>query len=442
MEVGEENLYRHQRVALAYLRANSAFALFMEQGTGKTLPTLLRILELLQSGAGKEALIVCPKAAIGSWNRDMDSLDTTGVDMHGQSIQLVSYDMVWRRSEYHRHWSVLVLDEAHKIKRHTSQRSKCLLRMALDSDYRFILTGTPISNGQLENIWSLFAFLRPIAASRGTVHSAIFGGSYYDFLRRYTLCNQYHKPYKYREINEIQQIVSENSYRVEKAACLDLPEKLPDEILDIELQEKKLYRELHKHSTVESMDIVADNPLVKLLRLRQVCSGFIGDRKTDHELKSEKLAALEDFLDGWQKKLVIFCEFRRSIDLVCGLLDRLRTPYVSLDGAQSDKSVWRRFQADPAIQVIVCQYQSANAGIDLFAADTVLYYEPCLSSNVLEQSRDRIHRIGQWRACSYVHMLTKGTVEVAIYKALKGYSDFNQQLFTEYMSEYQKGIQL
>ena len=85
------------------------------------------------------------------------------------------------------------------------------------------------------------------------------------------------------------------------------------------------------------------------------------------------------------------------------------------------------------------QYQSGSAGIDLFASDTIIYYEPTLRSTTLEQSRDRIHRSGQTSKCSYIHLITKGTVEVAIYRALQNYSDFSERLFDEYMYEYSKG---
>lgn len=425
---------------LAYLRLNDDFALFCEQGVGKTLPTILRILELIKSGKAYDALVVAPKAVIGSWWRDVALFPEADQKLLKERMTVVSYDIVWRRKEYQKHWSIIVLDESHKIKNHTTRRGKCLLQMALDSDYRFELTGTPISNGQLENIWSQFTFLQPVVAPRKQVYSKIFRGSYYDFLNRYAFLNQYHKPYRYRYVDELQDIISEHSYRVLKKDCLDLPDKLPDEVYDIELQEKKLYKELHNDSTVEDMDILATNPLTRMLRLRQVCSGFINDGASDKPLKCEKLTALEDFLDGWEKKLVVFCEFRRSIDSVVDLLHKLKIKCVVLDGRQQDKDIWKQFQSDESIRVIVCQYQSANAGIDLYAADTILYYEPTLSSNLLEQSRDRIHRIGQTHKCSYIHFLTTGTIEKAIYRALKGYTDFNDKLFTQYIQEYQKGV--
>jgi SNF2 family DNA or RNA helicase len=116
----------------------------------------------------------------------------------------------------------------------------------------------------------------------------------------------------------------------------------------------------------------------------------------------------------------------------------MKIKYVVLDGEQKDKTIWRKFQVDKRIRVIVCQYQTANAGIDLFASDTIIYYEPTLRSNILEQSRDRIHRSGQKEKCSYIHLLTRGTVEVDIYRALAGYSDFSEALFTRYMNGYRR----
>ena len=123
-----------------------------------------------------------------------------------------------------------------------------------------------------------------------------------------------------------------------KAECFDFAGKAPDEVYDIELKEPKLYKELHKSSTVEEMDILAENPLARMTKLRQVCSGFINDGNEIHELQCEKLNVLEDFLDGWEKKLVIFCEFKRSIRSVSTLLTKLKIKHVTLDGEQKISS--------------------------------------------------------------------------------------------------------
>jgi len=429
-------LYNHQKLALQYMRLNDSFALFMEQGCGKTLPTLCRILELRKQEYITTALVVTPKATMGAWYRDIEMFSEADQRLLRDCITVINYDKVWRDKTFDREWGCIVLDESHKIKNRTSKRAKFLLRLALKSKYRYILTGTPIGNGQLENIWSQYAFLEPCIVN-GRVASKIFG-TYKQFEDRYCLLNQYWKPYRYKYVDELQDIIAEHSYRVTKAECLDLPEKLPDEVYDIELKEPTLYKELHKSSTVEELGILAENPLARMTKLRQVCSGFLNDGETVHELKCEKINVLEEFLDGWEKKLVVFCEFKHSIKAVSALLTKLKINHVILDGEQKDKLIWRKFQSDPKIRVIICQYQSASQGIDLYAADTIIFYEPTLSSNTLDQSRDRIHRSGQTEKCSYIHFITKGTIESAIYKALKNYSDFGEKLFNEYMTEYTK----
>lgn len=438
-------LYRHQEIALSYMRSNNYFALFMEQGTGKTIPSLFRILDLLKSGAIEDALVVAPKSALGAWERDLELFDELDREILKSGITLINYDKVWRgdkKSPYYRKFGCIILDEAHLIKNRTSRRSKFLLKIATMADYRYILTGTPIGNGQLENIWSLYCFLDPYL-ERGFPYSRIFGGSYKTFEDRYCILNMYHKPSSYIHVKELQEIINEHSYRVKKSECLDLPDKLPDEVIKVDLLEKDLYKRLATESAILEYEILADNPLSRLVKLRQLCSGYI--KVDDHigedvEVKTEKIQVLEELIDGYEddKKLVIFAEFKHSIVKISDLLKKKKIKYVTLDGDQKDKTIWRKFQTDKKIRVIVCQYQTASAGIDLFASDTIIYYEPTLRSNTLEQSRDRIHRTGQANKCSYIHLLTKGTVEVDIYRALSGYSDFSEKLFTQYMEDYRR----
>lgn len=425
------------------MRSSNYFALFMEQGTGKTIPSLFRILDLLRSGEIEDALVVAPKSALGAWERDIELFNDLDREILKDGITLINYDKVWRgdkKSPYFKEWGCIILDEAHLIKNRTSRRSKFILRIATMSDYRYILTGTPIGNGQLENIWSLYCFLDPYI-ERGYPYSRIFGGSYKTFEDRYCILNMYHKPSSYIHVKELQDIINEHSYRVKKVDCLDLPEKLPDEIIKVDQAEKTLYKKLATESAILEYEILAENPLSRLVKLRQLCSGHIKlDSGEILEVKNEKLNILQELLEGYEddKKIVIFAEFKYSIGKIAELLNKMKIKHVVLDGDQKDKTIWRKFQADKKIRVIVCQYQTASAGIDLFASDTIIYYEPTLRSNTLEQSRDRIHRTGQSNKCSYIHLLTRGTVEVDIYRALAGYSDFSEALFTRYMEGYRR----
>lgn len=444
-------LYRHQKIALSYLRFNDNFALFMEQGTGKTIPALMRILELLKSGEIRDALIVGPKSALGAWERDIEKFEPKDRRILSHGIFIINYDKVWRMKAEDLPSDCIVLDEAHAIKNRTSRRSAFLLKLATRAKYRYILTGTPISNGQLENIWSLYCFLDPYL-ERGRVYSRIFQehlnevgkgsykGTYYEFQDRYCILNQYHKPTSYINVRELQDLINEYCYRVKKADCLDLPEKLPDEIVYVDQAEKRLYKKLATESALLEYEILAENPLSRLVKLRQLVSGHIKTEDGLIEVKTEKVEILKELIEGYEddKKLVIFAEFKYSIRTIEKLLESMRIKSVTLDGDQKDKKIWRRFQAEPDIRVIICQYQTAAAGIDLYTSDTIIYYEPTLRSNLLEQSRDRIHRAGQVNKCSYIHLITRGTVEVSIYRALAGYSDFSEKLFTEYLQTYQR----
>jgi len=400
-------------------------------------------LDLLKSGKIENALVVAPKSALGAWERDTELFDDLDQEILKDNITLINYDKVWRgdkKSPYYKKFGCIILDEAHLIKNRTSRRSKFILKIACMADYRYILTGTPISNGQLENIWSLYCFLDPYM-ERGYPYSRLFGGSYKTFQDRYCILNMYHKPSSYIHVRELQDIINEYSYRVKKVDCLDLPEKLPDEIIKVDCAEKALYKKLSTESAILEYEILAENPLSRLVKLRQLCSGHIKLESGEMlEVKNEKLSILQELIEGYEddKKLVIFAEFKYSISQISALLRRLKIKHVVLDGEQKNKQIWRDFQSDKTIRVIVCQYQTASAGIDLFASDTIIYYEPTLRSNTLEQSRDRIHRTGQHRPCSYIHLLTKGTVETDIYRALAGYSDFSEKLFVEYMEGYRK----
>ena len=432
------NLFAHQKIALAYLKTNKSFALFMEQGCGKTLVALFHLLYLLKAGLIDDFLIVAPKSALGAWERDIEMFDPEDRKILSKAMTLINYDKVWRKkkdSPYFHEWGAVILDEAHFIKNRASERSKFLLKLALLCDYRYILTGTPIGNGHLENIWSEFTFLAPVKEPRSV--SCEWLGKYADFADKYCIINQYYQPYKYRNVKSLQKIINAHSYRVTKDECLDLPEKLPDEIWKIDLEDSKHYKELAKSSAILELDVLAENPLTRMLKLRQFCSGqIVSDTGEITPVKHGKLKLLGEFIEDYDKKLVIFAQFKRSIKDIEALLKKKKVKFVTLDGDQKDKNVWRQFQSDETIRVIVVQYESGSAGIDLFASSTMIFYEPTIRSNTLEQARDRIHRTGQHHPCQYIHFITRGTIEEQIYKALSNYSDFSEKLFTEYIQSY------
>lgn len=400
----------------------------MEQGTGKTLPILYHIAKLFEDGEIESALVVAPLSTLGAWTRDIDLLHPKQQTAL-KSLVTVNYDKVWRRDEFIKgKWDLIVLDESHAIKHRTSKRSKALRKMANSATYRYILTGTPMSNGHLHEYWAQYDFLNP----------EVFG-RYGQFQDRYCILNQFNQPYKYKRVDELTEIINRHCYRITKEECLDLPDKLPDDVVKIELKEKKKYKQM-MDNIIKELGVEASTPLVRLGKLRQIASGFVVDEYGEnHELKTDKLTVLEELIESrGDKKTVVFAHYKHSIDKISGMLTTKKIKHVILDGRQQNKNIWRDFQSDPSISVIVCQYGSANAGIDLFASDAMIMYEPTLSSTINDQAKDRIHRIGQSSKCSYYYLITKGTVEVQIYNTIVKGGDFNKEILLDYIRTNQK----
>lgn len=429
------SLRNHQVLGVEYLSASESFALFCEQGTGKTLMMLTRIKELLTDNPTFACLIVAPKAVLGAWSRDIAKFFPACSVFNRCTI--INYDILHKVLS--NTYDIIVLDESHYIKNRATKRAKACHKLSLKAKYRYIMTGTPINNGKLHEYWSQMAFLFP-KVIRGKVIAEPWG-SFTQFSKDYCYLDQWFQPYKYKRVNEIQDVVSDNSYRVLKKDCLELPPKLPDEIWEIEMtaEQKKLYKQMAKDSVFKDYGIIADNPLTKMLKLRQLSSGYLVDKHgISLPIPNRKEEELKELMQNWDKKLVIFAEYKNSMLNILSLLRKLKIKTVYLNGESKDKNIWKEFQNDESIRVIVCQYQSASMGIDLYAADTILYYEPTNSTNLLEQSRDRIHRIGTTQPCSYLHFITSGTIEKALKNQLDQFSDFTEKHFTEYMEEYQR----
>lgn len=405
---------------LDLLTSYDQFALFAEAGCGKTIPILYHITNLFMSGEIKDCLIVCPASVRGSWRRDIEKL--SGLRRpYTKNITVVSYDLVWRREEYEKDWDCIVLDESHCIASRTSKRTKFLQRLKNRSKYRYILTGTPMHNGHYEDYWSQMEFLIPG-----------YLGTYNEFCAHHTVQRQLPGTYvriivKYRNVQELLDKIGQKAYYIDKKSCLDLPEKLPPVVIDCELQEKLKYKQALK-SFIQEYDMNIGNPMSIIVKLRQLCSGFVIDDYGDtHELKCEKIKMLDELIDSISGKIVIFAEFTYSLEQIHKLLDKKKITYLTLDGRQSNKSIWREFQSNEDIRIIVCQYRSANAGIDLYEASNMIFYEPTQSSTVVDQAMARIHRNGQTRNCSYYWLLTEKTVEHDVYDRVVNGIDFNVQ---------------
>ena len=94
------------------------------------------------------------------------------------------------------------------------------------------------------------------------------------------------------------------------------------------------------------------------------------------------------------------------------------------------------FQTNEDTKVFLAQIDTAGLGITLTAADTCVYYSVNFNYAAYSQSLARIHRIGQKNTCTYIHLITEGTVDETILKALAKKEDLAKTIVDEWRNYF------
>ena len=387
--------------------------------------------EFAKFAAFEHALVVLE----GSGEKKRDTLR----HMTGAALQVVviNYESAWRMEKELAAWSadLIVADEGHKIKTHNISASKAMHRLGAKARYRLLLTGTVITNKAID-VFSQFKFINP----------AIFGASFYAWRNRYFDMVGYgqHTPMLKRSMEpELTARLHSISYRATKAECLDLPETT-DVIRQVELEPQalRIYRSLVKESFAELSqgEVTATNILTRLLRLSQLTGGFIGNDETAavEQVSAAKLAVLEDILDSAiqeERKLVIIARFLPEIRAISRLIEKKGVRYSIITGAvkNRDEQV-ALFQSDPEVPVFIGQIATAGLGITLTSASTMIFYSLDYSMSNYEQTKARIHRVGQRMPCTYIHLVARQTVDEKVLRALGSKADLAKTLVDDYRS--------
>jgi SNF2 family DNA or RNA helicase len=398
--------------------------------------------------------VVAPLSIVGVWCEEFAKfagfdytlavLEGTGTKkadtlrhLHGSPLQIavVNYESAWRMEDEIRAWhpDLVIADEGHKIKTHNARASKAMHRIGAGTTYKLLLTGTVITNKAID-VFSQYKFLNP----------AVFGSSFYSFRNRYFDMVGYgnHTPVLKRIMEaELTEKLHSIAFRATKAECLDLPETT-DMVRMVELEKDaaKLYRSLVKDSyaTLADGEVTATNILTRLLRLSQLTGGFLGgdDNPKPQLVSSAKLEALADIIEAAQnegKKLVIIARFIAEIEAIKALLDKSGIRYAAISGETQDRAEQvAMFQNDPDVTVFIGQIATAGLGITLTAASTLVFYSTDYSMSNHEQTRARIHRVGQKQPCTYIYLTAKGTVDEKVLQALRDKADLARTLVDDW----------
>lgn len=388
-------------------------------GLGKTFVGSEKMIQL----GAKVNLIICQKSKIDDWmdhlfqHSNLTVLDLT--DKHDMEVFMerclygyeatgvINYDLVWRRTELLKlEEFTLMLDESSLIQNEAAKRSKFILKMHPANV--ILLSGTP-TGGKYERLWSQMHLLG------WNISRKMYWNQYINVEYLDTVGRSIPIVTGYKNVDRLKRKMNEYGCQFLKTdEVFDLPSQTFTQVKVPVSKEYRIFRK-DKIVIVGETELVGDTTLTKMLYERQLCGMY----------SEAKLKAFTDLVESTEDRLIVFYNFTdelRKLETVC--IEANKTHSV-VNGSLKDLHAYEEY--DNSITFI--QYQAGAMGLNLQKANKIIYFSLPLSSELYEQSKKRIHRIGQEQPCFYYLMICKGSIEEKILKALEQRKDYTEKLF-------------
>lgn len=416
-------LYPHQIEGLKNTEGMNHVAYYWDMGLGKTFEGSEKMIQL---GAMLN-LVVCQKSKVDDWvehfkqNYDWHVLDLTDKKQWEYALHdcpylldepvvfVINYDLIWRRKELlNLNGSVftLLLDESSLIQNETAKRSKFILKM--NPKNVILLSGTP-TGGKYEKLWSQMHLLG------WNISKKMYWNQYVEVEYLDTLDRSIPIVKGYKNVDRLKRKMNEYGCQFLKTdEVFDLPSQTFSKVW---IPASKEYRIFRKNKVVQigKVELVGDTTLTRMLYERMLCGIF----------NEAKLKAFTDLVESTEDRLIVFYNFKQELNEMqaCTLgIDRMRS-YVS--GDRKDLTSYEKYSDS----ITFIQYQAGAMGLNLQKANKIIYFSLPLSSELYEQSKKRIHRIGQEKPCFYYQLIVKGSIEEKILNTLEMRKDFTEKLF-------------
>ena len=425
-------LYEHQLNALEQTKGQNRVAYYLDMGLGKTFVGSEKMKQL----EAKVNLLICQKSKIDDWVEHFRNnypyfitIDLTlkgtvdnfmnGINLVGvvPVIGIINYELAFRRPELNKLDNfTLMLDESSMIQNETAKRSKFILK--LNPANVILLSGTT-TGGKYEKLWSQCKLLG------WDISKKLYWSQYVD---TEVLDNEGYPitvVKGYKNVDRLKKKLKQHGAVFMKSEeVFDLPAQID---IPIKINTTKEYRTFRRDkivylpnpSDIEDYEqsLVGDTTLTKMLYERQLCGQY----------NREKISAFEDLLESTNDRLIVFYNFWDELIALENLVCEYARPYSVVNGKGKDITAYE--EHDNSVTFV--QYQAGAMGLNLQKANKIVYFTPPLSSELYEQSKKRIHRIGQEKSCFYYRMICKNSIEEKIYETLEMRKDFTDKLFEE-----------
>lgn len=424
------NFMQHQEQVLDQTKQFNCCAYYLDMGLGKTFVGAEKMHKL----AAKVNLVICQKSKIDDWvehfkkyYEKMWVLNLTNVPQFNmfvdewtcskyketmpQCVAVINYELAFRRPELKKlHNFTLMLDESSLIQNENAKRSKFILKMQPDNV--ILLSGTPTA-GKYEKLWSQCKLLG------WGIGKKAFWKSYVE-----TEWVDYGAGFMqevvtgYKNVAHLKKKLAEHGAVFMKTEeVLTLPEQIEQAVY---VKKSKEYNRFMRESyvVIDGVELVGDNSLTKMLYARQLCGQYSKD----------KLEAFKDLLESTNDRLIVFYNFTTELDQLRTIADELNRPHGAINGKERNLKPYEEYENS----ITFVQYQAGAMGVNLQKANKIIYFALPLgkgSCDLWEQSKKRIHRIGQTNTCFYYYLLVRGSIEEHNLKMLKLGKELTDELF-------------
>lgn len=408
------NLYPHQKEVLEETKNHNRVAYYLDMGLGKTFVGSEKMKELNTN----KNLVICQKTKIQDWYEHFETyypnyniiIYNKPVPIPDNSVIIINYDLFWRRPELmNLEDFTLILDESSMIKNDKAKRTKFILKKLKPKNV-ILLSGTP-TGGKYEELWSQCRLLG------WNISKTAYWNHYIKTVTQDIGGFPLKIVVGYKNVDRLKRKLREHGAVFMKTEeVFDLPEQIHNTVSVPNTSAYKIFKK-HRIVKINDKELVGDTTLTKMLYERQLCGQY----------NKNKLSALEDLLESTEDRVVIFYNFNEEYRQIKELCEKLKKPISTINGSIKDLKDFK----DKPNAITLVQYQAGAMGHNLQLANKIIYFTLPLSSELFEQSKKRIHRIGQDRSCFYYYMIVEKSIEGKIFETLKLRKDFTDKLFEE-----------
>jgi SNF2 family DNA or RNA helicase len=436
--------FKHQLSGTALLMENKVFGLFDDMGTGKSKTLIDAACALRQQGKIDAVVLVCPNTVKSNWTdpeegeivlngwddiehgvyqisagKKLWPLDRLG--KHDLQWIVVNYDVVWRnktekwlREFMQKYNALMALDESQFIKTPSSNRTRGCWRLGGHAVRRVIMSGTPITK-DIRDAYAQYRFLDWSILGYPNFSTFKADVIVYDN-EGPTVGGKLVKIKEFKNVDKITAKIAPYYRRVEKKDCLDLPEKVFERRhIPLSKELETMYIQMKDKLIAEFRGIQVKAPiaLTKILKLQQISSGFInyvdeeGNRATE-TFNSPKVKEASQLVRDHEGSAIIFYQMNAEREMLEAALTEHEIPYYAMYGEVKQEDRRALTQGFKAYErpVMLCQQRTGGIGINMTAADLVIFISNDAGWDLRAQAEDRAHRSGQTKSVTYIDLLS------------------------------------